>query len=770
MFRLSRPTPAHIAWLLPAGTLFFACGILLGSGISSWYPILAALAAAIAAAVLLRGRLRYAAGMMIVLCLGALSGWHAWHPALPAEETCIVRGTVCQSVEWEAKTSQVQTVLCDVTLDGGKCADAYWTYYLAEGETPPAWLKPGVQVEFTARVYHPSGQDNPGGFDFKEYLMQRGIGVGVYGADNLSRISEGFSFRGWAAACRYDLSMRLMAVMGEEAGAYAAAMLLGTRDFIPSSDRAAFNELGIAHILAVSGFHVGVLAGMLTLLMRPLALGRRMQIVLETIVLTSYCLLTGGNVPVIRASGLLLWRHFTRLRHHQVLPLHTLCVTALVQLIVNPTLLTGPSFQLTYGAMLGLTLVYPRLKRWHVFRHAAAQKLWDAFAATLAAQIGILWPQLYWFGKLPLLSLVLNMGVMAYAGGLIVLYWVTLVSLPVPGLCGLLGGCSAAATAPMLAVVRGLGRLEVVSLWTRQADALTFIGWLLLLAGTSALLSGRRAKYRWKTTLAGSVLVALILLPLPEHAVAYTQFSVGNADAAILQDRDMTVVIDTGEDGQAIANYLHQRRQSVELLLITHLHSDHAGGIAGLLEAGIPVEVCCIPSEAETPQIDPEMLPLLQALEDTGTEIRYLHRGSTVELPSGSFQVLWPEAGWTTSLHDANDACMVLYGQVGGVTMLLTADLTGTYAHYTALPADILKVSHHGSKADTTEAFLSAVSPQLLLLSNANQAREAHMTALAGPIPLYSTQACGAVTITFAGNGEFAVSTVLNEWENAVAE
>ena len=102
--------------------------------------------------------------------------------------------------------------------------------------------------------------------------------------------------------------------------------------------------------------------------------------------------------------------------------------------------------------------------------------------------------------------------------------------------------------------------------------------------------------------------------------------------------------------------------------------------------------------------------------------------------------------------------------------MLLTADLTGTYAHYTALPADILKVSHHGSKADTTEAFLSAVSPQLLLLSNANQAREAHMTALAGPIPLYSTQACGAVTITFAGNGEFAVSTVLNEWENAVAE
>ena len=92
--------------------------------------------------------------------------------------------------------------------------------------------------------------------------------------------------------------------------------------------------------------------------------------------------------------------------------------------------------------------------------------------------------------------------------------------------------------------------------------------------------------------------------------------------------------------------------------------------------------------------------------------------------------------------------------------MLLMGDLPGKYEHYLSLPADILKASHHGSADATSPAFLAEVDPQLILLSNKDEEREARMAELAGEIPLYSTAECGAVTVRFLGDGQFTVETM----------
>lgn len=759
MHSVPRCTPAYIAWLLPAGTLFFLCGILLGRGAETWIPALIALFLGLAAMGLSRDWRRMGAALMTTLAFGALLGWQAYHPAMPAEGEYTVRGTVVQEVALR-DDGQLQTVLADVTLNGESWPDAYWTSYLDEGETLPPWLIPGAQVEFSANVYHPSGRENPGGFDFREYLLQRGIRFGVYGTGDAVQAEEGFSLRGWIAAQRHALSLQLMDVMGPEAGAYAAAMLLGNRDFIPADDRASFQELGIAHILSVSGFHVGVLIGLLLILMRPLPASRAVRMGMEAAILGAYCLLTGGNAPVIRAALLLLWREFTRLRHRQILPLHMLSVTALVQLLFNPTLASSASFQLTYGAMLGLLLVFPRLKKLRTFPTARQQKIWEAFCASVAAQLGILYPQLYWFGELSLLSVVLNMAVIPVFSGLIMLYWATLAALPIPGLRGLLGALSSMATTPVLALIRWLAALSPATLWTRQADGFTLIGWALLIAASSGLLPRRMKRHRRKLLLTGALLVALILIPLPEHNTTYTQLSVGDADAAVLQDGGVTVVIDTGEDGTALASYLHQRREAVEILIITHLHTDHGSGVRALIDQRIPVETCFLPWDAGVPVIDEELRPLLTELAETGTQIGFLRRGDVIDLPSGQLTALWPLESRVSALHDANDMCLVLYAEIGGVTMLLPSDLPAEYASYTTLPVDILKAAHHGSKSANTADSLAAVDPQLILLSNRLASREEHMTQLAGDIPLYLTDQDGAIIVRFLGDGEFVVETV----------
>lgn len=751
-------TPAPLAWLLPLGTLFFAIGTLLGRGADGWALPLAALGATVAAAGISQGRLRRAALLMAILCVGALAGWRAYHPDMPPEGTYLARGTVLEEVSCDAD-GQVQTTLTGVTLNGTPQPDAYWTYYLKEDETLPEWLIPGAQIETTARVYHPSGQENPGGFDFKEYLLQRGIVYGLYGGEGLQQTETSFSLRGWAAGLRHDLTMRLFDVMGADTGAYAAAMLLGTKDFIPQDEHAAFRELGIAHILTVSGFHVGVLIGLLALLMKPLPLRRGARMALDALILFAYCLLCGGNAPVVRAAFLLLWRKYAQLRHQQILPLHLLSASALLQLIFNPTLLSSASFQLTYGAMLGLILLFPRLKRLRAFPNPCGQKLWEGFCAALAVQLGLLFPQLYWFGQLPLLALLLNPLVMILVTGLITLYWITLAALPIPLLREGMGFLAARATELLLGAVTWLQQLPCTSLWTRQADAFTFCGCALLLLAASGLLPRRLLPHRRKLLTLSALLIALILLPLPRNDTRYIQFSVGDADAAALLDQDMTIVIDTGEDGVAIASYLHQQRRRVDAMFITHLHTDHALGVMAFLSQGIPVDVCYLPADAEIPVIDEEALPVLAALKDSGTEIRYLSRGDTVEIPSGVLTVLWPMDDHVRPQHDANDVNLVLQADVAGVTMLLTGDLSGTHASYCALPSDILKAPHHGSKTANSAELLAAVQPQLILQSNRLESRSLHMAALAGNIPLINTDEHGAAIIRFAGDGEFTVET-----------
>ena len=679
---------------------------------------------------------------------------------LPPEGDCLLTGMVAQEVALR-EDGQVQTILKDVTVNGQAWhSDAYWTYYLDAGEALPEGLLPGAAIACQARIYHPGGQSGPGGFDFRTYLLQRGVTIGAYGADALE-IGGVTTPAGWMARLRHDLSMQLMDVMGPEHGAYAAAMLLGSRDFLDGNDQEAFRQLGVAHILSVSGYHVGVLAGLLLFLLRPLGLTRRWRMLAEGAVLTGYCLLTSGAAPVVRAALLLLWRELTLVRHRQVTPLHTLCVTAWVQLLIAPVLLTSASFQLTYCAMLGILLVQPTLRRLRQCRSRWGLRIWEALCASAAAQLGVLLPMLYWFGELPLMGLLLNIPVLALAGVLMTAYWLTLAALPVPGLRHVLGALSSGMTRWLLGGIRALASLDIGALWTRRADLLTAAGWVLVMVGLSAGLPARLARIRKPLTCLGAVLLAMILLPLPQWDTTYTQLSVGDADAAVLQDRDMTVVIDTGEDGQTLASYLHQRRQDVELLILTHLHSDHAGGLRALLDADIPVGTCCLPVGADTALADPGLLPMLAEMQARGTALRYLSRGDVLPLPSGSLTVLWPQAGLAIPGRDANDSCLVLLAELRGTTMLLAADLTGRYEHHVQTPADVLKVAHHGSESSTYPGFLQAVDPVLLLLSNGSEPRRLRMEERRGGVPMYDTETDGAIILHFGEAGRFEVRPFL---------
>lgn len=298
-----------------------------------------------------RRRTRAAGCLLLTFLLGAALGIRTANPTLPPEGDAQVTGVVAGEVDFRAEKGQVRVILRDVTLNGERIASgAYWTFYLKADEKIPDCLTPGVRISMTAEVYHPQGQRNPHGYDFRQALRQKNIQIGLYGAAKLQALPDGLSLYGLAARFNHRMAQTLRDVCGEKAGQLASAVLLGMRDEVPDEEQEQFRQLGIAHILSVSGFHVGVLVALLALLMMPVK-HRRLRMALTLPMLLAYAFLTGGNAPAVRA--VLLWALvcWGRIRHKRVLMPHVLCASAMIQLMFAPAQLFSASFQMTYGVM-----------------------------------------------------------------------------------------------------------------------------------------------------------------------------------------------------------------------------------------------------------------------------------------------------------------------------------------------------------------------------------------------------------------------------------
>ena len=753
-------TAAQRGWLLPPLALFLAAGILLGRAAGSWLYGALGCVLALAGCLMLRGMGRFCACLALALCLGCLRGYFAFHPSLPEEGGYRITGVVCAEVE-SRSSGQIRTVLTHVELDGVPLAgNAYWTFY---ADAAPADLLPGRFVSFLGSVYHPSGPSNPDGYDFREELLRQGIRTGVYGSRDLAVDKPGFfSLMGAAAALRHRLTEALTASpMGPEAGAYAAAMLLGNRSLVPREDRTAFSRLGIAHILSVSGFHTGVLIGFLALLFRLLRMPQWLRMVLYALFLSLYVLLCGSAQPVIRASLLLLLMQGGRILQRPRSLVHLLSAVFLVMLLFSPVQLTGLSFQLSFSAVLGLALITPFLSSLRKPENALRRRLWDSLSAGAGAQIGILLPELYAFQELPLLALVLNIPMLAFSALLIGFYWAALAVLPLPGISGLVCRAAGLLTDLMLSAVRFLGQLPGITLWTKAPNLLSAAGFLLLLAGLCAL-------FRWKSRTrgilcaSGTLLLTLSLIPLPHLTTEYLQFSVGDADAALLWDRDTVLVMDAGYEDGVLSDYLHRRRLTPTAVVLTHLHADHVMGLRSLREDGIPVSVVYLPEGAEAAAVHPDVLQLLADLRSEGTEFRTLSAGDRIPLPSGEMQVLWPEKGRVRPGQEANESSLVTLLRIRETSLLQTGDLDGRYEMYSAVPANLLKVAHHGSSHSSSEAYLASVHPQAALLSCGDSDRHLMFRErLPEDTVLFSTAAGGMLTVHFPENRFFSVETFL---------
>ncbi len=240
------------------------------------------------------------------------------------------------------------------------------------------------------------------------YLKSRGIDNRLQASPNNVELllKEGRYHENFLAGNRWRAESFLDQSLQEPQNQLMKSVLLGNQGFLEEGLREAFSQTGTAHIIAVSGLHVGILVIIFTMLFKFLGLGKRLYLGLILGILLLYGYLIGFPISMVRAGMMYGLYVLAFYQHRPYDGVHALAVVGVVSLLMNPSALFTVSFQLSFTATASIILLYPILDN----KLAKLPKmLRGLIAVTLAAQLGTLPLMAYYFGQISMISIVVNL-------------------------------------------------------------------------------------------------------------------------------------------------------------------------------------------------------------------------------------------------------------------------------------------------------------------------------------------------------------------------
>ncbi|MGI6223324.1 MAG: ComEC/Rec2 family competence protein [Prevotella sp.] len=269
----------------------------------------------------------------------------------------------------------------------------------------------GEGLVFHAMPERPKNWKNDGKFNYERWLNTHNFVATVFILPqdwhnevlNISNVSH-FQRAQWRMlSLRSKLIRELNLSSSDSSTALLLALALGDKRYVTKELRSSFSDAGAAHLLALSGLHLSILYGFITLLLSGF---RRRWLTTFVSVLTIwiYVMLVGMPVSAVRAAIMLTIYGITSLGFREHVALNVLALTAMVMLTVNPLLLWDVSFELSFIAVLSIGIYFVPLYKIGVHWISPLRWLWGLVAVSIAAQIGTIPLVLYYFGRINLYS------------------------------------------------------------------------------------------------------------------------------------------------------------------------------------------------------------------------------------------------------------------------------------------------------------------------------------------------------------------------------
>lgn len=668
--------------------------------------------------------------------------------------TLEVKGMVAKEPEAGDKGTRLKLSVTEIKLDSG-WRTVRGTALLFVPRYPA--YQYGDVLGVTGRPETPPQLND---FDYKGYLAQQGIYTTVaYPKIEVLERGKGSKLLEMVYSLRSRLAETMARALPEPQASLAQGIILGMRGNIPAPVKDDFYRTGTTHLLAISGLHLGIVAGIL------LGLGiwlfgrrRHLYIWLALGIIWFYALLTGLQPPVVRAAIMASLFLTAELLGRQRSAITALSFAAAVMVGISPSVLAEASFQLSFLAMAGLVFLFPGLQS--LGRRALkaalgegntiasiASMVSDSLAVTLAAVIAV-WPVIaYYFGIISLVGPLATLLVLPALPGIILTGALTgLVGLVFLPAAQVIGWSAWAILAYMLFMVGSLARpfafIETGAVnpgWVwAYYPALAAAIWLgrrwrrqsmpefatRLRSGASRLASRIPGKWVIPPLLAVAVLVSLVAATMPDDRLRVSFLDVGEGDAVLIQKGSTQVLVDGGPSPRAINLALGKQMpfwdRTIELVVSTHPHQDHVGGLVEVLKHFQVGQVLY-------PGLDynsPTYAEWLRLVEIKGINSTIAGAGQQINLGGGAIIAVLnpPPAPFTGTRSDIDNNSVVLRLSLGKFSFLLTGDIMESaewelVRQRANLASTVLKAAHHGSATSTTAEFLAVVDPQVAVIS-----------------------------------------------------
>jgi len=630
------------------------------------------------------------------------------------------------------------------------------------GEKTPL---PGDSVFWRAKWYPVLQPTVPGAFNVPKWMRSQGLNASG-GLDSVHVFKSSFSFQRFSFAVNRKFHEHFSQFYEKPETALLMGLLIGDRSEISETLQNDFRRTGLVHVLSISGYHIVLLAGLLTLFLRTLRLPRKFSQILSIILMCVYAPITGGSAAVWRAVLMFCVMECGNILQKTSTSINALGVALVLILLFSPEQAFDAGFQLSAAATCGI-LLGAKFKT----KNFILESSYVTLCATLSTLPLLIFhfqsfSPISWLGNLivvPLVGLGMQAGILSIAG-------------VHPFVCQIFADSATILLRSASVITSFLAENPYASYTVGPWPLICLFTISILIAVLPFLKQpnhwGRRIAIFCLFLCSCFFLGAEIKMHLfPSWSAMF--LDVGQGDSILLQSPGQRFyLVDTGPPhkkrstakDKIIPHLRSQGISKIEAMIITHPHSDHYGNAADILKE-FPVREFWTTACAQSVK-DSAWQATLKIAKAKGVEIKNLHSGLNaketmlISRKEWNLTVLYPDS--SVCEKNQNNNSIVLKANGLGKTLLLTGDLEKQGEKsllHLDIKSDVLKLGHHGSKTSSSREFLERSAPSLGIISVAlkNHYRHPSKEVLERldslGIEYHGTHERGSIKVRFSENG-----------------
>ena len=606
----------------------------------------------------------------------------------------------------------------------------------------------GDGIKINGKIIIPALMRNIGEFDYKKYLNSKDI-CGIINAYEVEYVDNiGNKLIKHIYSLKQKLSNSIDDKLGDKEAELLKSMLYGDTRDLDENIKETFNEIGISHITAVSGSNLNILLLILTYIFYKLRSKEKIYLFVQILIILFFCSITGMELSIVRASIMSLIAIICKYRNINISTEKILLIALYLMTLVNPYRIFNVGMIFSFLAIVGLMCfsgkIYNYLEskiKWNIQNKILVKILCSVskiLSVTLSVNILVLPLSIYYFNKFSPIFILSNLFISTIATCINVLGIISLVLTKVPYISTISYSILELLLRLVINISQILNNINITINIKSFPVTILIIYYLYVLIFCIKLRN--RIKYineyleKIKRTISCIfvIIVAIVSIYNDIFNNYIYFFNVGQGEMAIIKNDNTVIMIDSGsitnDTAYIFDAYMKKENiQKIDVIVISHFHSDHINGILEIVEkCKVDYLIYSQPYDFKSE----EYINIIEKLECKNIKQIMVKAGDNIKINDIELNILFPYANYLTVSKDLeeneNANSLVLNVNINTKNYLFMGDslkeseeqIVNELQKQNITNIELIKIGHHGSKTSTSEKFIQYVLPKYAIISS----------------------------------------------------